>query len=570
MLALLGVLVLVFAFQAARTALALRQARAEVSQLRAQVLSGDVADARRTSQELAEQARTARDSSDGILWDVAAKLPVVGDDVEAVQIISSSLDNLSQDALPVGLDLVTTMRGGRLQDDDGRFNLELIRRLAPQVSTAAASTEAAESALRPIDPDGLFSPVRKAAVDVRDRVTQLDAGVKSAASATRLLPAMLGADGPRTYLLVVQNNAEIRSTGGMPGSLSLLRADDGKVRLGFRGSAVDFPPLARPVLPLTAGELDIYGPTLGEDVRDTNLTPDFPRTGQLISAIVARGLDQDLDGVVSVDPVALSHVLLATGPVKVGEETFNAGNVVAKLLYESYQRLPTQDLQNAYFASATGDITNALLSGRVDEQAMVRRLAESVRQRRVLVWSRDSTEQKILESAGISGRLPRESAEQPHVGIYLNDAKGSKMEYFLRYDGDVKSLGCAANGSQSVHTTMAFKSEAPPGGAGLSDTVAGYSTPTTRGDMKLSVQIYSPTRGAITGLSVNGKRADVGVGVHYGRQVFVLPMVLKPGQRTTVRASFRSGPGQDQDPVLDWTPGMTWQPSGATGSTACG
>ena len=103
---------------------------------------------------------------------------------------------------------------------------------------------------------------------------------------------------------------------------------------------------------------------------------------------------------------------------------------------------------------------------------------------------------------------------------------------------------------------MTFASTAPPRGKGLSDTVAGYSTPTTRGDMKLNVQLYSPLGGVLTGLSVNGKRANVGVGVHDGRQVFVLPMVLKPGQRATVDALFRSAPGQDEDPMLDWTPGM--------------
>ena len=520
--------------------------------------------------ELADHASTAHDSSDGILWDAAARLPVVGDDVAAVRVVSSSLDNLSQDALPVGLDLISAVRGGRLQDDDGRFDLELIQRLAPRVSRAAASTAAAETALRPIDPDGLFSPVGMAARDVQERVTQLNSGVQAAHSATQLLPDMLGGEGRRTYLLMVQNNAEIRSTGGLPGSLSILRADDGKVRLGFQGSAADFPPLAKPVLPLTPGELEIYGSTLATDVRDTNLTPDFPRTGELISAIVARGKDQKLDGVVSVDPIALSQVLHATGPLKVGQESYNSGNVVAKLLNESYQRLPTQDLQNAYFAGASREIANALLSGKANQQSLVRALGEGVRQRRVLVWSRDDMEQSILESAGISGRLPRVTGAKPHVGVYLNDAKGSKMEYFLEYDGDLVSLGCGADGAQTVQIAMTFASKAPRRGEGLSSSVAGYSTPTTRGDMVLRVQFYSPVGGKLTRLAVNGERAKVGVGVHDGRQVLVLPVVLKPGQQMTVDARFRSGPGQNQDPVLDWTPGMEDGPSGATVATACG
>ena len=369
-------------------------------------------------------------------------------------------------------------------------------------------------------PTGCSSPVGKAANEVQERVTQLNAGVSSANAATRLLPDMLGGAGPRNYLLMVQNNAEIRATGGLPGSLSLLHADDGKVRLGFRGSANDFPILTRPVLPLSADERGLYGSALGEDVRQTNQTPDFPRTGQLLSAIVARSRGQQLDGVVSVDPIALSQVLRATGPIRVGKETLNADNVVAKLLNESYQRLPTQDQQNAYFASASRDIANALLGGHVDEEALARKLGEGVRQRRVLVWSRNAAEQKVLESAGISGRLPREAAGKPHVGMYFNNDKGSKMEYYLDYRGSVKSLGCTANGAQDLHTSMTFASHAPPGGRGLSESVTGTTFPSTKGDIKLSTQIYAPTGGTLTGLSVNGKRAPVYLRADGGRKVY--------------------------------------------------
>ena len=51
---------------------------------------------------------------------------------------------------------------------------------------------------------------------------------------------MLGSDGPRHYLLVVQNNAEIRSTGGLPGSFMILNAEDGKLSLGTQRAVDDF------------------------------------------------------------------------------------------------------------------------------------------------------------------------------------------------------------------------------------------------------------------------------------------------------------------------------------------
>ena len=208
-------------------------------------------------------------------------------------------------------------------------------------------------------------------------------------------------------------------------------------------------------------------------------TSPAPASCSARSSPVAGG--SELDGVVSVDPIALSQVLRATGPIRVGKETLNADNVVAKLLNESYQRLPTQDQQNAYFASASRDIANALLGGHVDEEALARKLGEGVRQRRVLVWSRNAAEQKVLESAGISGRLPRETAGRPHVGMYFNNDKGSKMEYYLDYRGSVKSLGCTANGAQDLHTSMTFASHAPPGGRGLSESVTGTTHPVHQG-----------------------------------------------------------------------------------------
>ncbi len=52
-----------------------------------------------------------------------------------------------------------------------------------------------------------------------DRLAKVSLTTATAARAVRLLPPMLGADGPREYLLLVQNNAEQRATGGIPGSV---------------------------------------------------------------------------------------------------------------------------------------------------------------------------------------------------------------------------------------------------------------------------------------------------------------------------------------------------------------
>ncbi len=132
----------------------------------------------------------------------------------------------------------------------------------------------------------------------------------------------------------------------------MLNVDNGKVSLGAQRAVDDFPELTAPVLPLTAEERALYGDNLGENIRDTNLTPDFPRAAALINAMQKRAFGTDIDGVISVDPVVLSAVLRATGPVKVGDDMFNAHNVVPRLLNQVYKDLPTRAAQDAYFDAA--------------------------------------------------------------------------------------------------------------------------------------------------------------------------------------------------------------------------
>lgn len=189
---LVGLLVVLFAFQAARTALALREARAQATLLQQQVSSGDLVAARVSARGLLKNAASAHRSSANLLWDAAAKTPVFGRNVEAVQLISFALDEVARDSLPAGLDLVETARTGAFQSKNGSINLAQVRQAAPGVEKAARAARSADRALTRIEPDRLLSPLQAPVAELRDKFAELDRAVGSAASATRLLPGMLG------------------------------------------------------------------------------------------------------------------------------------------------------------------------------------------------------------------------------------------------------------------------------------------------------------------------------------------------------------------------------------------
>ena len=70
-----------------------------------------------------------------------------------------------------------------------------------------------------------------------------------------------------------------------------------------------------PVLPQSAAERQIYDGQIAEYFQDTNFTPEFPRTAELVREMWQRTQQQQLDGVLSLDTVTLSYLLRATGPV---------------------------------------------------------------------------------------------------------------------------------------------------------------------------------------------------------------------------------------------------------------
>ncbi len=560
----------VLAYQAVRTGLALRQAAAEATTLRTELGDGDLDAAEAASDRLAARAEVAREHSDGVLWAGATFVPFVGDDVRAVRQLSSALDELAARATGPALTAARTVARNPLRGDDGAFDVSTARALQAPLAEAGVATGRAANDLREVDPDGLTGPLRPRVAEFKEQVSQLDSALRVGTTATELLPALLGAEGERSYLLVVQNNAEVRATGGLPGSVSVLRARDGRLELAEQGSAPDFgPPGSPPAARLTADETRLLGADMATDFRDTNFTPDFPRAASLMAAMADRRLDDPVDGVVSIDPVALAGVLEGTGPIDAAGTQLDADNVVRRLLFDPYQELAGDREHNAYFEATSAAIFDALLQGSIDERTVLTELADGVQQRRVLVWSERSDEQQALEDAGLAGALPGDGGDRPEVGFYLNSGTQAKIQYFLRYDGRVRSLGCDDEGRQVVQARFRLRSDVPTPVSQLDPYVSGLGDEAEPGVNLVNLAMYAPTGGSLTALQVDGEAAPVASGEIDDRGVAVLPVELEPGESAEVVADFTTRRGQDGAPRMQWTPGMASGPTEDVAPSRC-
>lgn len=567
--AVLALLILLFAYQAMKATSALRLASTQAGVLQNQIAGGDVEAARETLAGLQDSTSTAHSNTDGLMWDISSHIPLLGRNFGAVQSVSAVLDNVAQDALPPIVAVAEQVNTNTFSPKGGKIDLGALASIEPSVSKADKALTAARDDISDIDPDSLLTPLGDPVRNVQDKIVTAQTAASSGHLASKLLPTMLGGEGKRSYMLLIQNNAEVRSTGGITGAFAILHADKGRLEMGQQGTVLDFKPIKKPVLKATEGETQVYSQALFTDLRDVNFTPDFPRTGEITTKMVKEGLGEDVDGVISVDPVALSYLLAGTGPVKLENGVvLTDANAVAYLLNGVYvQNVDLPNKQDDIFASAAREIFNVVKAGTGDSRLVIGGLVQATAENRLTVWSAHKDEQKDIAETRLSGAMTSDDGETPHVGVYLNDGASTKLEYYLDTYSTVAATKCLAKGQQQLQTQTALTSNAPANAADL--YVAGNGGYAPKGVMLINVRLYSPFGGAFTRVELDGKKQSVSPVRHDGRNVTKLQLLIKPGETRVITTTLLSGRNQKGDVILSTTPGVKPARNNVVTKSAC-
>jgi hypothetical protein len=558
-----------FAWQAWHAMRDLQAAESSANELRSTLDDGSSAGRDRVVAELQASARSARDRTDGPLWGALTHLPLVGDDVRGVRALGTSLDTLATDGLPPLLEVTDGLDG---VTSDGRIDLDAVAALDRPVGDANQALQAARSDVDALDTSGYAGPLKSRFRRYVDLVTSAARGLAAGEKAVEVLPSMAGADGPRDYLLVFQNNAEIRATGGMPGSWALVHADAGELSIQRQGTAGDFGgERSSPVLPLSSAELAVYDRQLGTYFQDANFTPDFPRAAQLWSARWdERFPDTQLDGVLSVDPVAMSYLLRGTGPIDVQGQTLTAANLVDAVLSRPYLELEPEQ-QDALFAAVARALFDGITHDLASPVEFVAGLDRAAREGRFLVEPFDRHVRTVLQHSTIRGALTSDDGQTPHVDLALNDATGSKMSYYLRYWTDVDATGCA-DGRQALTGSITFKQAIDPRDAAeLPESVTGTGDfGTERGSQLVLLRLYGPFGGSFNSIRMDGKAVrDVEVVDLDGRPVATVVVLLSNRDDVTVTWAGISGQDQTGPVRLGVTPSVVAGDHDETTASAC-
>lgn len=521
-----------------------------IPRLKQEIVSSDAASAAATVTQIRESTSAARTEAEDPVWILSSGLPWIGPNLSAVSEVARSADDVAALGLTPLIKEFESINWEALLPGYSATNLEPLKAAAPNIATSAYAVRASSDRLEGIDVDKLVPQVAKPLLEARQELRQAIGALDSAADAANLAPGMLGSDGPRTYLLMIQNNAESRASGGIPGALAVLTVDKGKLSLGPQSSAADLGTMT-PVLQVDSQQQQIYSTRLGKYMQDVNLTPDFPTAAATGKAMWEKKTGQRVDGVISIDPVVLSYILQSTGPVAIdGPELaevkaaglpteLTGSNVVPTLLSDVYAKIQQPKLQDAYFAGVAKEVFAALSEGKGDSKGLITGLTRGTKEGRVLVWSSNPSEQSVIVKYPVSGSISGPSVSPAQFGIYFNDGSGAKMDYYVKRSVQLIKE-CPAEGYEQTTVRVTSTNTAP---ADAATSLPAYVTGAgifgvAPGSVQTNIVAYGPVQANIEFASVAGQKTPFAPYVHANRPVGVVAQTLAPGESKSVEFTF--------------------------------
>ncbi len=390
---------------------------------------------------------------------------------------NTMVDIISPYADLLGLKGKGTFAGGGAQERVQKM-VQTLDKVVPQLDRISPQLKLVKNEIKAVDPNrypegfGKFR-IKSQLSTAKNLIIQVETLITDARPALETLPSILGEPTPKTYLILFQNDKELRPSGGFLTAYTYLRVDRGKLsttgsddiyHLDERLHQVCLSKICNltPPAPIVNYLPEPTGkPKTAWDSRDSNIYPDWETSAKEFERFYNIIGGEKIDGIISIDTYVVRDLLSVLGPVNIGgyTTTFTKDNVVNEL--ENYS---TYIFRNQAGRKAVlGDLMHSIMllvlqSGRDKFQPLTDTGLTLLNQKHVMVYMHDPKAQAAAEKFNWAGRI------RDYDGDYLaiNDANfaSSKANMFVTQSVDQK-IDVASNGTITKTLTINYTDPGP-------------------------------------------------------------------------------------------------------------
>lgn len=397
----------------------------------------------------------------GKTWRTAAKMPVVGEYVGAVDSLVDIVKIATGRMIKPALTVIQDYPLDSIKVGDEGFNtytmeayIGLLEELNPAINDIIGYLDDINI------PDSLGGKVAQ----YTDKMAMITDAYAVAEDYLPLLKAFLGGGSDRTYLLAAQNSTEIRAGGGFPGSVGTITIVDGVLTIGDFNSVYDVLPYGTPASVGPSGLEDTLFGNWMHYPRDASFNPDFERVAQIWAKAYGNKSNTNVDGVISLTPTIIQRLLSYMGEVQLSDGTvLNGENATQMLQHDLYYKY----FNNASYTDDTNDVVDSLFAetakttmSRLVDDFDLNKIAgylsvfnAGAEDRTIMMWMADETEQQYVRDVGCSGGL-NDNPENPEIGVYISGSDPCKLGWYVNVNTQIGEAQVNEDGTRTYDVTV--------------------------------------------------------------------------------------------------------------------
>ena len=490
-------------------------ALSEVNSIQSAITSQDFNAAAQDAATLQQAAASMNETLSSPLWSITSMLPIIGQDVQGVQTIASVLSDASDNAIVPLTQSLSVTPPSACVNSDGSLNISAISTLLGAIQSSAPAMQRCTDQLNAL-PTFHIEQLQSMIEPAQEKISGINATFQQANTFAPIIGSMLGANGNRTYLLAAQNTAEIRASGGFPGSMGTVSIDNGVLELGDFTKVYDMMEEATPAqCNITDEENALFYPWYTQYSWDNSFNPDYPRVAGIWAAAYEEKSGNAVDGVISITPSMVQDLLAATGnSFTLSDGTYidgtNATEVLQHDLYWKYLSSGTDmadgnDIADSLFSEAASYAFDAALENMnaTSLTKLVSVMMDGLSDRRVMIWLSDASEQQYIEDMGYSGSMTAATQKRPTLGVFVNFWAGSKLGWWLGMDTQISAPVVGNDGSRTYHVTTTLTNFMTAQEAATGGSYIVSDNDSALGDADPFMYFYAPAGGSISDITAS-------------------------------------------------------------------
>lgn len=444
----------------------------------------------------------------------------------------------------LGLKGKGTFTGGTAQDRI-RTAVKTMGKVVPQIDKIEEKLKLAKAEVDEVNPNhypaiGKIKKVREAIQQIKDVTDGAVIAVGQGKPLIKALPSLLGEKEGKKYLMLFQNDAELRPTGGFLTYYSVFRVEEGNIKIDNSSDiySLDNSIYSRPaVSPI----IKKYFPSVGQAfIRDINLSPDFIVSMKDFNSMYLKSSQKsDVDGIIAVDTHFFVNIISILGEVEADGLKFTADNDPACGCPQVVYALENEISRPVNYVKTNrkgllGDLMIATLDkalrsspklywGRLFQQFIV-----DANEKNILFYIYDESAQQGIEALNWAGRVKNFNGDY----LYVNDANfgGQKSNLFVTKSMTI-DYTTASDGKITKKVTIEYKNPKPysdcnleRGGLCLNATLRNYQ------------RLLVP-KGSVLATS-KGSQVKVGTSDELGKTVFDAFFTVNPLGKATMTYEY--------------------------------